>query len=130
MPGTQANPYIKNFSYSQEQDLMEDLIIEAIQFYGQDMKWIPRISVNEDQIYGEDPLSKFTDTYDIELYIKNVEVQRAEVWDPFKGIIPGIAEVEIVYNTTYDVALYSNTTEETKTTITERYWSKEKRWWV
>ena len=67
-----TNPYINNFSQSGEQNLIHDLIIESIKFYGQDMQWIPRKSVNEDQIFGEDTLSRFDVTYPIELYIKTV----------------------------------------------------------
>ena len=68
-----TNQYINNFNSSPEQRLIEELIIESIKFYGQDMHWIPRRSVNEDQIFGEDTLSKFDVTYPIELYIKNIE---------------------------------------------------------
>jgi hypothetical protein len=68
-----TNPYINNFGSSVEQNLIEDLITESIKFYGQDMQWIPRKSVNEDQIFGEDTLSKFDVTYSIELYVKTVE---------------------------------------------------------
>jgi hypothetical protein len=68
-----TNPYINNFGQTQEKSLMENLIIESIKFYGQEMHWIPRKTVNEDQIFGEDTLSKFDVTYPIELYIKNVE---------------------------------------------------------
>ena len=65
-------------------------------------------------------------------YIDNKELGKAEVWDPFKGIIPGVAEVEIDSSTRYDQALYSNSTEETKEVVDERYWDKEKvgeTWW-
>lgn len=67
------NPYINNFTVSVEQDLLDALTTEAIQVHGQYMYWLPRISVNEDQIYGEDTLSKFTAYHQIELYIKNIE---------------------------------------------------------
>ena len=65
-----TNLYINNYENTPEQMLMEDLIIESIKFYGQDMYWIPRKTVNEDQIYGEDALSKFDVSYSIELYIR------------------------------------------------------------
>ena len=68
-----TNVYVNNFESRPEKRLLEDLIIESIIFYGQDMHWIPRKSVNEDQIFGEDTLSKFDVTYNIELYIKNIE---------------------------------------------------------
>lgn len=68
-----TNVYINNYESNAEKRLIENLIIESIKFYGQDMHWIPRKTVNEDQIYGEDTLSKFDVSYPIELYIKNVE---------------------------------------------------------
>ena len=40
-----------------EQYLYEDLIIEAIGIYGHDVYYLPRELVNEDELFGEDPLS-------------------------------------------------------------------------
>ena len=54
-----------------EQRLYEDLIIEQLQIYGQDVYYLPRTIVNEDQILGEDTASKFTSAYAIEMYVEN-----------------------------------------------------------
>jgi hypothetical protein len=68
-----VNSYFQNFSYAREQDLIEDLIIESIQIYGYDVRYIPRTLVAEDKIFWEDRLSEFTDAVELEMYIKNVE---------------------------------------------------------
>ena len=67
----------RNVYFSQavrsEQNLYEDLIIESLKIYGQDVYYIPRVLVNRDNILGEDPASKFDDAYLIEMYIENTE---------------------------------------------------------
>jgi|DEB0MinimDraft_4_1074332.scaffolds.fasta_scaffold08993_2 hypothetical protein len=68
-----TNKYFNNFSYAREQDLVEDLTIEAIKIYGHDVKYIPKTIVARDNLFGEDPLMKFTTAADVEMYIKNVE---------------------------------------------------------
>lgn len=56
-----------------EQRLMEDLIIEAIQIKGHDIYYMPRLSVNLDTIFGEDTLNQFNEVYPIEMYLNNVQ---------------------------------------------------------
>jgi hypothetical protein len=68
-----TNAYFNNFAYSREQDLVEDLQIEAIKIYGHNVKYMPRTLVNVDQLFGEDVLSKFDEAINVEMYIKNVE---------------------------------------------------------
>ena len=68
-----TNVYFNNFAYGREQDLVEDLTIEAIKIYGHNIKYMPRTKVNVDNLFGEDTLSKFDEGIDIEMYIKNVE---------------------------------------------------------
>ena len=68
-----TNVYFKNFTYGREQDLIEDLTIEAIKIYGHNVKYMPRTIIDLDHLYGEDTLSKFDEAIDIEMYIKNVE---------------------------------------------------------
>jgi len=55
-----------------EQDLYEDLIIESMQIYGQDIVYIPRQEISLDEILNES-YSKFTDSYVVEMYIENVD---------------------------------------------------------
>jgi len=67
----------RNVYFSQavksEQNLYEDLIIESLKIYGQDVYYIPRTLVNRDDILNEDPASKFDDAYLLEMYIENTE---------------------------------------------------------
>lgn len=64
--------YFNNFTNSQEQILIEDLVIESIRIYGHDVFYCPRTLVNKDEIYGEDTLSKYNTQYMVEMYVKNV----------------------------------------------------------
>lgn len=68
-----TNPYLDNEGYAPEQDLYEDLTIEALQFYGQDFRYVPREIVRKDDLFGEDTGSRFTDGYDVEMYVENLE---------------------------------------------------------
>ena len=61
-----------------EQLLYEDLMIEQLKIYGQDVFYIPRTLVKEDELFGEDTLSKFGDAYQIEMYFENVEGYEGE----------------------------------------------------
>jgi len=68
-----TNVYFDNFTNTPEQNLIEDLIVESIRIYGHDVWLCPRTVVNKDSTYNEDPISKYTGSYQIEMYIKNVE---------------------------------------------------------
>ena len=61
-----------------EQALYEDLMIEQLKIYGQDVYYIPRTLIKEDNLLGEDVLSKFGDAYQIEMYFENVEGYEGE----------------------------------------------------
>ena len=67
----------RNFYFSEkirsEQNLYEDLVIEALKIYGQDIYYLPRHIVNEDTLLGDDPTSKFSSSHKIEMYIENAE---------------------------------------------------------
>jgi hypothetical protein len=56
-----------------EQNLYEDIIIETLKIYGQDVYYLPRDLVNEDKILGEDVPSRFNSAYKVEMYIENTE---------------------------------------------------------
>jgi hypothetical protein len=68
-----TNFYFNNFQNSQEQLLIENLIIESIKIYGQDMYYVPRVIKNKDEIYGADDISEYNRAYPVELYIKSVD---------------------------------------------------------
>ena len=61
-----------------EQHLYEDLAIEAIQIYGHDVYYLPRTMVNKDELFGESPISKFSDAYMIEMYMDTNEGYEGE----------------------------------------------------
>ena len=68
-----TNFYFNNFKSSQEQLLLENLIIEAIKIYGEDMYYLPRSIGNMDKLYTADDQSSYTTSYMVEMYIKSVD---------------------------------------------------------
>lgn len=72
-----TNFYFDHFSNDGEQNLIEELIIEAIEIYGLEMYYIPRARESYDILYTEDDAPIYVGAYSIPLYIKNV--------DGFKG---------------------------------------------
>ena len=56
-----------------EQNLYEDIVIESLKMYGQDVYYLPRDLVNEDTILGNDPVSSFNSSHIVEMYIENTE---------------------------------------------------------
>ena len=56
-----------------EQNLYEDIVIESLKIYGQDVYYIPRDIVQEDRIFGDDIPSRFNSSHKIEMYIENIE---------------------------------------------------------
>jgi hypothetical protein len=56
-----------------EQNLYEDIVIESLKMFGQDVYYLPRTIVNEDKVFGDDVPSRFSSSYKIEMYIENVE---------------------------------------------------------
>ena len=67
-----TNPYFRHDVRS-EQNLYEDLIIESIQMYGQDVYYIPREVVHRDMIFDDAILSRFKYAYKVETYVESVE---------------------------------------------------------
>lgn len=65
--------YFNNFQSSQEQTLIEDLVIESIRIYGHDVYYLPRTRNAFDSIYNEDTLSSFNSSHFVEMYIKSVD---------------------------------------------------------
>jgi len=66
------NPYFSQGVRS-EQNLYEDITIEALEIYGQSVYYLPRSIVNEDTIFGDDIPSKFSSAHKVSMYIENVE---------------------------------------------------------
>lgn len=65
------NPYIRvnTKTYQPEQNLVEDLTLEAIKIYGQEMYYIPREMITRDDLFGESQYSRFTNFKMIEMYM-------------------------------------------------------------
>ena len=58
---------------AQEQKFMENLVVESIEIYGQDIYYVPRTIVNRDNVFGEDSDGKFESAKAIRAYVNNVE---------------------------------------------------------
>lgn len=67
------NLYFRNYDASNEQDILHDLIIEAIGIYGEEMYYIPRELQRYDTIYGEDAISEYNRAILVDFYIKSVD---------------------------------------------------------
>ena len=67
-----TNRYISQ-NVRSEQNLYEDLIIESIQFYGQDVYYLPREIINLDSVFLDDIPSRFSDSYKVEMYVENTD---------------------------------------------------------
>lgn len=68
-----TNFFFNNFINSQEQTLIEDLIIESIKIYGLDVVYLPRSTGSIDTIFNEDKTRSYLLAVPIEMYVKNVE---------------------------------------------------------
>jgi len=63
--------YFNNQNATREQHLVEDLRIESIKNHGIDIYYIPRDSHSSaDELFGDDPVKKFTKAYSIEMYLE------------------------------------------------------------
>ena len=69
---TTTNVYFTNGTRT-EQMLIEDLIIESLRIYGQEVMYIPRTLVSKDNVLGEDRLSEFKTAFPIEMYFENID---------------------------------------------------------
>ena len=67
-----TNPYFSQKVRS-EQTLYEDIVIESLKMYGQDVYYLPRDVVNEDRVFGDDVPSRFNSSYKVEMYMENIE---------------------------------------------------------
>ena len=58
---------------AQEQTFMQNLIVESIELYGQDIYYLPRTYVDRDTIFQEVESSSFTQALSVRAYVNNVE---------------------------------------------------------
>ena len=62
-----------NHAVQTEQNLIEDLIVESLRFYGHNCYYLPRKIVNEETILGDAAESSFEDAYEVEMYLEGTE---------------------------------------------------------
>ena len=55
-----------------EQDLYEDLVTESIKIFGQDVVYLPREQISEDDLLNE-TWNEYTQAYPIEMWLENAE---------------------------------------------------------
>ncbi len=63
-----VNTHFNNYSATNEQDLLDTLVVESIQIKGLDVKYMPRTQDDMDWLYAEDPTSSFDSATVIEMY--------------------------------------------------------------
>jgi len=68
-----TNPYFRNYDSFYQQNLIDDLVIESIRMYGIDIIYITRSYANIDKIMNEDDTPIFDQTFEFEVYVKNVD---------------------------------------------------------
>ena len=66
------SPFFLNGSPS-EQRLVQDLVNEHLQLFGQDILYLPRKIVNQDTVIREIQSSKFDDSFRLEAYLVNID---------------------------------------------------------
>ena len=67
------NHYLNLHKNQSEQNLIENLTIESIQFYGMDIQYLPRNTIERCGLFGEDIKTKFDTNYLIEMYMSSVD---------------------------------------------------------
>lgn len=71
------NPYFNNngitMGSSGEQNLVESLVVEQIKMFGMEVYYIPRSLANYDSLFGEDAMSTFSSSYQIEAFFPNAQ---------------------------------------------------------
>lgn len=68
-----TNSYFSNVSYGQTQNLVEDLVIEAIKMFGIDVWYISRTIGEENDLINEASRPTFSSAQLIEMYVKTVD---------------------------------------------------------
>jgi len=111
------NPYFQTAPYQQatnERDLYEDLIIEAIQINGMEVFYVPRKIVYEDDFFREDRFSQYRESFPIEMYMEDYSgfTGAGEFYDKFGLHMPDQARM-MVSRRRWDevVSQYSTTSQ-------------------
>ena len=67
------SPFFLNGSPS-EQRLVQDLVNEHLQLFGQDILYLPRKIINQNTVIEKYTASKFDDSFRLEAYLVNVQM--------------------------------------------------------
>ena len=60
-------------SIATERSLYSDLVKEAIQIFGHDCFYVNRTIISEDNVFGEESLTKFQDSQRVEMYVEDAD---------------------------------------------------------
>ena len=68
-------PVNTHFSHAvqSEQHLYEDIVVESLRMYGQEVFYLPRKVVEENDIFNEEVQASILDAYSVEMYIENTD---------------------------------------------------------
>lgn len=65
-----SNIFVDFYTESSEQDLLQDLVQEAVRFAGHDCWYLPRTVVNRDEIFTEPEYGTYDSAFLVDFYIK------------------------------------------------------------
>jgi hypothetical protein len=68
-----TSPYFNNYKATNEQELVESLVIESIHQWGMDVNYIHRQDNFPDKIFKEDSSATYTSATPLELYLKSYD---------------------------------------------------------
>lgn len=69
-----TNPYFQNLTYAPEQDLLDDVVAEAVSIHGIAAYYLPRAANSVvDPLYTENPRPLYADAIELDVYVKNSE---------------------------------------------------------
>lgn len=68
-----TNFYFNNYNATNEQELAEQLVAEALSMYGMDLFYVRRDVINSDQVIVDDRYSIFTKAFPIDMYLRSVD---------------------------------------------------------
>jgi len=67
------NPFFNNYSFKAEQEMLQDLIVEAISQQGHEVFYIPRNINNLDQLYLADDQSSYTTVIPTIVHVQSID---------------------------------------------------------
>lgn len=66
-----VNPLFTNYENINEQQILEGLVVESIQIYGQNVWYLPRVLQKKDPLYEQSDIVFYNSAYLVEMYIKD-----------------------------------------------------------